>query len=212
MHTHDGAPTEPTEFDQAFWDNLYTEKPMRWSGNANPVLVAEASKLTPGTALDIGSGEGGDAFWLADNGWTTTGADISEVALERARQGQGDRDIEWRRRDLLEWAPPAGRFDLVTAHFFQLPPHQVGPAFVRFGAAVAPGGHLLVVGHSPEDEHAKQHPRAEILFGVPFVTALFDDAEWTTVIAEARPRSGNTSDGRPDSHVDTVVLLRKNDS
>ncbi|MFT7024131.1 MAG: SAM-dependent methyltransferase [Rhodococcus sp. (in: high G+C Gram-positive bacteria)] len=206
MHTHDET---PTEFDQPFWDNLYTEMPQRWSGKANPVLATEASKLTPGTALDIGSGEGGDAFWLADNGWNTTGVDISEVALERARANQGDRDIEWLHRDLLTWAPET-QYDLVTAHFFQLPMQQVGPAFLRFGHAVNPGGHLLIVGHSPSDDHAKHHPRADILFDVGPITALFDDENWTTVLAETRARAGAGPDGTPAERKDTVVLLRRN--
>nr|WP_296776216.1 class I SAM-dependent methyltransferase [Rhodococcus sp. (in: high G+C Gram-positive bacteria)] len=205
MHTHDDA---PTEFDQKFWDNLYTEQGQRWSGNANPVLVAEASKLTPGTALDIGSGEGGDARWLADNGWTTTGADISEVAIERARETQGDRDIQWLHRDLLDWEPE-NRYDLVTAHFFQLPPHQTGPAFTRFGAAVTPGGHLLIVGHSPNDHMASQHQHAQMLFGVEAITSLFDAGDWTTVVAEDRSRAGIDPDGTPAERKDTVVLLRR---
>ncbi|MDJ0396314.1 class I SAM-dependent methyltransferase [Rhodococcus sp. G-MC3] len=205
MTTHDDA---PTVFDQPFWDNLYTERAMRWSGNANPVLVTEASKLEPGTALDIGSGEGGDAFWLADNGWTTTGSDISVVALDRARQAQGERTIEWLHRDLLEWAPESS-YDLVTAHFFQLPPLQVGPAFTRFGNAVAAGGHLLIVGHSPNDAMASQHQHAEMLFGVDSITSLFDGDQWTTVVAEDRVRAGNNPDGSHGERIDTVVLLRR---
>ncbi|RRQ29914.1 class I SAM-dependent methyltransferase [Rhodococcus sp. Eu-32] len=204
MHTHDEQPV----FDQPFWDNLYTEQAQRWSGNANPVLVTEVSKLTPGTALDIGSGEGGDARWLADHGWTTTGADISEVALQRARDEQGDRNIEWLHRDLLEWEPTS-RYDLVTAHFFQLPAHQTGPAFQRFGRAVAPGGHLLIVGHSPNDHLASQHKHSQLLFDVDAITSLFDDAEWTTVVAEDRPRPAVDPDGTPAERMDVVVLLRR---
>ncbi|OZE80907.1 SAM-dependent methyltransferase [Rhodococcus sp. 15-649-1-2] len=203
MHTHD----DPV-FDQAFWDNLYTEQAQRWSGNANPVLITEASELTPGTALDIGSGEGGDARWLADNGWTTTGADISAVAIERARETQGDRTITWLHRDLLTWEPEE-RYDLVTAHFFQLPPHQVGPAFQRFGTAVAPGGHLLIVGHSPNDHLASHHQHAQMLFDVDTITALFDEDQWTTVVAEDRARPGIDPDGTPAERTDTVVLLRR---
>ena len=41
---------------------------------------------TPGAALDLGSGQGRNALFLSDRGWTVTGVDISDVAVEQARQ------------------------------------------------------------------------------------------------------------------------------
>ena len=38
------------------WDERYLAAPALWSGHANDVLVAEASALPPGTALDVGCG------------------------------------------------------------------------------------------------------------------------------------------------------------
>ena len=70
---------------EEFWDARYRSAPAIWSGNPNPHLVADAGDLTPGRALDIGAGEGADAIWLAQRGWTVTAVDISGVALQRAR-------------------------------------------------------------------------------------------------------------------------------
>jgi tRNA1(Val) A37 N6-methylase TrmN6 len=39
-------------------------------GQPNPLLVRYAADLTPGAALDVGSGEGADVLWLASRGWT----------------------------------------------------------------------------------------------------------------------------------------------
>ena len=72
---------------EEFWDARYRSAPAIWSGNPNPHLVADAGDLTPGRALDIGAGEGADAIWLAQRGWTVTAVDISGVALQRARAG-----------------------------------------------------------------------------------------------------------------------------
>jgi len=86
--------------DRESYDELYRSTPAVWSGRANRQLVVEAADLPPGTALDAGSGEGGDALWLAERGWRVTAVDFSAVALERAAaaaraRGLADR-IEWR--------------------------------------------------------------------------------------------------------------------
>jgi len=68
---------------EEFWDEFYRSRSAVWSGNPNIHLVSEAVHLTPGTALDVGSGEGANAIWLAERGWQVTALDISTVALER---------------------------------------------------------------------------------------------------------------------------------
>jgi ubiquinone/menaquinone biosynthesis C-methylase UbiE len=96
--------------DQETYDELYRSAPTLWSGRPNRQLVVEASELPPGRALDAGSGEGGDALWLAERGWQITAVDFSTVALERAAaaaasRGLADR-IEWvhaRRRAASTW-------------------------------------------------------------------------------------------------------------
>ena len=47
-------------------------------------------ELAPGRALDVGSGEGADAVWLAERGWRVTAVDISATALERAAAHAAD--------------------------------------------------------------------------------------------------------------------------
>ena len=70
--------------DRESYDELYRSTQSVWSGRPNRQLVVEAADLPPGTALDAGSGEGGDALWLAERGWRVTAVDFSPVALERA--------------------------------------------------------------------------------------------------------------------------------
>jgi SAM-dependent methyltransferase len=142
---HDGAARH--------WDEMYCSRPRVWSGRPNPQLVAEATGLEPGTALDLGCGEGADALWLAEQGWTVTAVDVSAVALERAEQHAADSAagsrITWLQRDLDAWAPEE-QFDLVSAQFLhstEAPwqrPHRVAADAVR------PGGTLLIVGHHPD--------------------------------------------------------------
>src|SRR5215213_569797 len=146
--------------DAGEWDAIYAEHRSVWSGEPNAQLVAEATSLTPGTALDVGCGEGADAVWLAEHGWDVTAVDISEVALDRARTHAASAGVEvsFAHVDLIAGPPPPGSYDLVSAQFFQLPDPPRAQAYRGLGAAVSPGGHLLVVGHYPSEHIGKDHP------------------------------------------------------
>ncbi|KGM12493.1 methyltransferase type 12, partial [Cellulomonas bogoriensis 69B4 = DSM 16987] len=70
----------------AFWEDRYAGSGRVWSGEPNATLVDVVAGLTPGRALDLGCGEGGDAIWLARHGWDATGIDISPTAVARATE------------------------------------------------------------------------------------------------------------------------------
>ncbi|MDA0563377.1 class I SAM-dependent methyltransferase [Streptomonospora sp. S1-112] len=210
MHKHTAA----DEDHAATWDARYRESDRLWSGEPNAALVREAADLPPGTALDLGSGEGGDAIWLARRGWRVTGVDISRVALERAAAhvraaGVADR-VELLRRDLgAEF--PEGRFDLVSAHFLHAHGGLPREAVLRRAAeAVAPGGVLLVVGHS---RNAHQHHLAEAHVVLP--TAEEDlavlelaEGEWEVLACEEYEHAYTGAEGE-STRVDTVVKVRR---
>ncbi|HEY4558928.1 MAG TPA: methyltransferase domain-containing protein, partial [Enteractinococcus sp.] len=65
------------------WNQRYQESERMWSGKVNTGLESMVSSLEPGTALDLGCGEGADVVWLAEQGWYATGVDISSGAIER---------------------------------------------------------------------------------------------------------------------------------
>ncbi|WP_435847799.1 class I SAM-dependent methyltransferase [Streptomyces hygroscopicus] len=66
-----------------FWEQLYRGKGSVWKDTANPLLAETARHLTPGHALDLGCGEGGDTRWLATHEWHVTAVDIAPTALQR---------------------------------------------------------------------------------------------------------------------------------
>ena len=112
-HGHQHAEDEAADmFEPPSWEERYAGEEKVWSGEPNPQLVAEVSALTPGTALDVGCGEGGDVIWLAQQGWRVTGADFSANGLARAARhaeeaGVADR-TDW-------WQVDARTFDGRTA-------------------------------------------------------------------------------------------------
>ena len=196
-----------------FWDGRYRSNGTVWSGEPNAQLVAETTGLAAGRALDVGSGEGADALWLAARGWQVTGVDVSRVALDRsaAQAAQLGADIAgrltWRHEDLLTWSPPFHAYDLVTVQFMHLPTAAMQALVRRLAASVAPCGTLLVVGHAPTDEHtagmAAQFP--DIFFTAEQVVAALDPRQWKILVAESRPRPTRHQSGHGAVRHDTVV-------
>ena len=200
-------------FSQAAWDERYGSSDRIWSGNPNPRLVAAATELTPGAALDVGCGEGADAIWLASQGWHVTGIDISTVGLDRAASQaaiaspKNAHRITWQQADLLSWVPPARRFDLVSAQFMQLPQPERASLHRRLAEAVRPGGVLLIVGHHPSDLDSgigrPHHP--ELMFTAEQVAATLASDEWTITIAAAPERQALNPDGESFTIHDAVL-------
>ncbi|MER7167461.1 class I SAM-dependent methyltransferase [Micromonospora sp. NPDC000207] len=197
------------------WDALYAEKERQWSGRPNARLVEEVTGLPPGSALDLGCGEGGDAIWLARQGWRVTAVDVSATALDRSaaeadRAGVTDR-IEFRRHDLTRTFPP-GEFDLVSAQFLQsrleFPREEVLRAAAR---AVAPGGRLVIVEHGEVPPQARQAP-PDLVFPTPEETLAVLDltpGEWVTERVDAPRRETTGPDGQPFTLVDHRVVVRR---
>ncbi|WP_405764743.1 methyltransferase domain-containing protein [Actinacidiphila glaucinigra] len=208
-----GAEREP---EAEFWDARYAGSDRVWSGNPNNVLVREVGGLKPGTALDLGCGEGADAVWLARQGWRVTAVDISRVALERAAghakaEGIAEGLIDWQRHDLGETFPE-GTYDLVSAQFLHSPNDMPRERILRAAAAaVAPGGVLLVVGHAgfPAWE---TDPHPEVHFPTPeevLESLGLAEGEWEVVLTDEHERIQNDPDGRPTTRVDNTLEIRR---
>ncbi|MFH9469401.1 class I SAM-dependent methyltransferase [Streptomyces clavifer] len=207
--------TDSTRTDAETWDDRYRESDRIWSGNPNVALVREVEGLKPGRALDLGCGEGADAVWLARWGWQVTATDISRVALERAAVHAAEADvagrIDWQWHDLGA-SFPEGEYDLVSAQFLHsmvdLPREEI---LRRAAAAVAPGGVLLVVGHSgfPAWE---ENPHPEVVFPTPdevLVSLELPEAEWEVLLSEEHQRTQNDPEGRPTTRTDNTLKIRR---
>ena len=135
--------------DSRGWDARYAATDLVWSAGPNRFLVAEIADLAPGRALDVACGEGRNAIWLAQQGWTVTGVDFSSVALDKARHLADQRgvDVTWVLDDVVTWTPAANAFDLVVVFYLQLPAPARRAAYAEAARAVATDGTLLVVGH-----------------------------------------------------------------
>jgi SAM-dependent methyltransferase len=210
-HQHEHA-EEPDFFEPPGWEERYAGEGSVWSGEPNTQLVAEASLLTPGSALDVGCGEGGDVVWLARQGWQVTGADFSANGLARAARhaeeaGVGDR-CSWWQVDARAFEAGGRSFDLVTCHYLHPPDGGTVDVVRRLAGAVAPGGHLLVVGHAPSElfAHGSESHRRAMFHAADLVPAL--PAGFDPIVAEERPRI-LVRDGEPVDAEDATLLARR---
>jgi len=137
--------------DREDWNRRYAVKELVWTAQANRFLVAEAADLAPGRALDLAAGEGRNAVWLAEQGWTVHAVDFSDVAIDKAKQLAAARNVadkvDFEVADLRDYVPAAQRFDLVALFYLQVPQAVLAPVIARAARAVAPGGTFLLVAH-----------------------------------------------------------------
>jgi SAM-dependent methyltransferase len=197
------------------WNDRYRSASSVWSGEPNAALVAHApTPSQPGTALDLGCGEGGDALWLAARGWHVIGVDWAGVALERARlaadeSGSGARFVEGDITDagFLATLSDSGTFDLVTVAFLHPEPGERSRTYGHLPALLAPGGHLVVVAHDPQHGAlalpGPQHHR--LLSADDIVTALALPAGYEVLVAATHEQV----EAGAVTAVDSVVVVRR---
>lgn len=208
---HDTDPDEAARF----WDELYTTREIPWGERVNPLLVEVAADLTPGTALDLGCGPGGDTMWLARAGWQVTAVDIAATAVAGLREhaaaaGLGDR-ITAEQHDLPRTFP-AGEFDLVSAQYFHSMFDFPRAEVLRTAAhALRPGGRLLVVDHGSIAPWSwNQDP--ETHFPTPDEIAAelaLDPGQWPVLRADMPRREATGPHGETATVTDNVLLLQR---
>lgn len=198
------------DFDKNYWEEHWGRTDVH-RASVNPYIVDETRHLPRGTALDAGCGTGAEAIWLAEQGWTVTGADISTVALADAAAQPTSAAITWVETDLTTWAPQQ-TWDLVITNYAHPSIPQL--AFYRHIADwVAPGGTLIIVGHlhgahnhggdvHGEDGH---QPPEEATVRVADIEADLVGPTWHVDTAAEHSRSVTAPDGRVMPLRDVVV-------
>lgn len=137
-----------TEMGASDWDERY-EAGRLWSLEPNRFFVQAIDGLPAGRAVDLACGEGRNALWLAQHGWTVTAVDFSEVAVDRGRTVAADLgvDVDWQVADLQAWDLGERAWDLVAHVYLHWRAEEREPFLDRCAAAVAPGGRVVVIGH-----------------------------------------------------------------
>jgi SAM-dependent methyltransferase len=159
--------------------------------------------VAPGLALDLASGAGRHALFLAEQGWQVRALDGSRVGIDRMldeARGRGVADrIDARLCDLESdaFALEAESFDLVCDFYFL---HR--PLFAQIRRAVRPGG-LFVAAIHVEDVAGSEAPHS-FLLAPGELRGLVDGWGWEVLHAN---EGGSTEAGH--RHATAGIVARR---
>lgn len=202
-----------TEKVQEFWNNVYNKGSKIWSGNANQPLVDAVNDLTPGIALDLGCGEGGDAVWLAKNDWHVLATDVSNIAIARTSELAKEHNLE-DKIDLLqcdfETDFPEGTFDLVSAQYLQSPLELNRAKILQKAAqAVKPSGMLIIVEHASAPSWSDHKNHRFPVLQETYDSLQLDEDEWQIIKLETPERETISPTAEPAIIKDNLLILKR---
>jgi SAM-dependent methyltransferase len=129
---------------QEVWNEIFTKRQGREFPH-NKFLEERIKGRPPGTALDIGMGEGRNALFLATQGWEVTGFDISDVGVQLAREAAQQRGVKIEAvvEDADRFDYGRQRWDLVVGMYMHA---VITRNAAKIMEALKPGGILVVEG------------------------------------------------------------------
>lgn len=123
--------------DAARWNQRYAGGIRDSFEHPRPFLLEAAAWFpTPGLALDVAMGLGGNAGFLLELGWRVIGVDISQVAVRRARATHPN--LAAVVADVACFHLPEAAFDLILNFYFLQ--RELFPEYARL---LKPGGMLV---------------------------------------------------------------------
>jgi tellurite methyltransferase len=186
-----------SESDRRRWDRKYAagEGPAHF--RPRRFLVENHYLLAGQWALDAASGFGGNAMYLASEGFQVDALDVSGVALSRARSEAMARglSINWLQVDLDRWWYPPSRYDIVTVFFHlnrELMPH--------LASTLRSGGLLFQANHN------KRFLELRPDFGPSY---LLEPGELQQMALDAGLEIVYYVDNAPDQAHDSLLIARK---
>ncbi len=128
--------------DRPGWNIRYQEEELVFTADPSRFLGPEVAALAPGRALDLGSGEGRNAPWLAEQGWRVTAVDFSDVGMAKARVWPSagvSRSTGWSPTcDLTTFPPPPSTW--CSSSSCTLPATERRALLRRAATSLRPGG------------------------------------------------------------------------
>ncbi|KAA0161379.1 hypothetical protein FNF31_03838 [Cafeteria roenbergensis] len=151
----------------AFWDStygsgpemVYGQAPNRWLAASSGVrdLVPEGARI-----VELASGEGRNAVWLAEQGFRTVGVDISAAGVAKSRafakaKGMSEDVLRFETGDATTFGDDDS-FDAVVGIFAHVPPPMKQAFIANMVRIVKPGGRVIGQWYTPTHVDRKNDP------------------------------------------------------
>lgn len=133
----------------ARWDQVYLSGDSKVPVNPSALVLETTASLKPGSALDIGMGNGRNAIYLARKGWKMTGIDVSPAAVKQAASEAAKLGTQIDARVARFEDIDTGRqqYDMILCMYVQ---NLATKQAHKIMEALKPGGILIVEGYHSE--------------------------------------------------------------
>ncbi len=141
------------------FDRIYASDRPNFSQDPSSVLLEAIEGAKPGRALDVATGQGRNALFLAQRGWAVTGFDISNEGLNvaRANAKKAGVTLTTQRSSIEEFSYGEAQWDLIALIYVPSSAHE-GSAMTRLARALKPGGLLVIESFASDRQSAGRRP------------------------------------------------------
>lgn len=138
---------------QAFWNDRYAQEAYVYGTQPNAFFRHHLEEIkTPGRALFPAEGEGRNAVYAAELGWTVDAFDYSASAQKKALALADSRNVTlvYSLSSIEDFAFGTEQYDLIGLFFVHVPPSVRCLLHQRVMQALTPGGRLILEAFHPD--------------------------------------------------------------
>lgn len=142
------------------WDERFESGEYPTNPDPSPVLREYLGDIPDGRALDVATGTGRNAVFLATEGYTVDAVDQSRTGLRITRENAADEGVAERiqaiQADIPTFEFPTDRYDLITISFY-----RAVDRFPDIKEALTDGGYLFVEHHLRSTDSTPSGPSTD---------------------------------------------------